>query len=626
MARGPFQVDPNSVAPVQDVQLSTGRTIRDTTNEDDARIRAADNAASNANLRILGSAASFAGQAAGVANQVMEVRAIAQATEEITSVRDSLTEQSQFPSVDEGAFGKEAMENPDFRETLKTMQRIKGAERTGRLTRDFVVERLNETVASAKARNPAFGAQIERAARDVLGFSPKAEFAKNLLRVTPQEQARIDLETKATRLGIAPADVQTMELAAEQVTLQKNRFELLKVKGNYDAGILGQETRSATALAYTVIADRLAEQIQAGGVTDPLQTKAFIQQQFGAQRARLLANMPAHIDASLVNTNLTTLTNEENRLLGMVDNGSLVKFIGQQKDLIVATAEQDLLNMPVLGKIYATLGADAGAEVMATISRFKDNPAALQAIFATGGPGAAELSLGLILEGAGGAIDVLSGSREPITEQEGRIAAWFATKQLQVGNSVDAEGNPVPANGADAVRLVDVLKKSGLDVTVSAFNDPRVVKTISATKEVHGQLINLVGSYESVLSQEYAGLLARGEVPTGVLGVQNGVIVDTQANVISRALSGPAFGTAKTPEQHGSAAYARWVAKANRLIKLGETYKATGVLPATVYNDPNVLLNTLVTGADESGTSLPAVKTVIKWGLNDKGQPVPIDD
>jgi hypothetical protein len=632
MARGPFSVDPNSIRPIEDVQLTEGRTIRDTTKEDQAAIRAAENAKTNATTRLVGSVAGFVGQAAGLANNIAEARAVAQAQEEITTVRDSLMGESQFPSLEESAFGKEAQENPDFQATLGSMKKIRSAQRTGRLNRDYAVERINEVVASAKSRNPAFSAEIEKAARDILGFSPQQEFTKQLLRVTPQEQARQALEEKAFRLGITPEDVQTLELSAEQVTLQKNRYELMKLKGTYDANLLGQETRTATALVYTQIADNIAAQIAQGGVGDPASTKSFIQQQFGAQRARLLANMPTSVDASAVNAHVTTLTNEENRLLTMVDNGSIFKFMQQQKDLFIATAEQDLMNTPVLGKTYAVFGAEAGADILLSLSRFKDNPQALQGVFQTGGQGAAELNLGLMLEGVNGGIDVVTGVRPPANENEARVSAWLATKQLQSGNVVDANGVTNTIDGTQAVRLVDVLKGAGQDVTVAAFNDPRVVKTISATKETHGQLINLVDSYQGILAKEYADLQARGEIPTGVLEVQNGVIVDTgqTQQAVSRGQTptrlGSGSGGILGSGGSGNAAYARWVSKANRLIKLGETYKATGVLPSTAYADPNELLKTLVTGVQPSGETVPTPTTVVNWGVDENGMPVPIDD
>lgn len=636
MARGPFATETETVRPIQDVQLSEGAAIRDTTNEDEARIRAADNARSRANLSLLGAGTSLLGQTAQLAENVMETRAVAQITEELQSVRDSLKGDPELPSVESSVFGKEAMDNPDFRNTIDDMKRIKAAERTGKLTRDFVIERFNDLVATAKSRNPAFSDSIEKAARDVLGFSPQNEFAKTLLRITPEEQARQQLEQKAVRLGITPEDVQTMELSAEQLALQKSRFELLKLKGNYDGNVLAQETRSATALAYTVIADNIGEQVAAGGVQDPTQLKAFIQQQFGAQRARLLANMPSHVDPSFVNSNITTLANEESRLLSMVDNGSIFKFMEQNKDLIVATAEQDILQMPVLGKVYAAFGPDAGAEMMSTIARFKDNPEALKAVFATGGPGAGELNLGLMLEGINGGMDVLTGQRPPANDSEARVASWLATKKLQAGVTVTPDGKQTVVDGQEAVRLVDVLKGAGQDVSVSAFTDPRVVKTITATKETHPQLINLVDSYQGILANEYANLLARNEVPTGDLTVENGVIIGLGARTVDLARGAPpqqigAATVGRTGEvtQQGltpRAGFQRWVAKANRLIKMGELYRATGVLPPSVYSDPDALLKTLMTGVQQSGEPVPPPKTVVKWGLDEKGNPVPIDD
>ena len=635
MARGAFNAPQQSVNPLSEQQLSTGVGIRDTTKEDQARIQAADNAKTNATLNVIGATANLVQQGAGLANNIMETRAVNQITEELQSVRSELQGSSDTPNVDNAFMGKEALQNPDFRETLKDMKKVSALERTGRVNRTQTIERLNEIVASAKSRNPAFANSIEAAARDTLGFSPQQKFAAELLAKTPQEQALEQLQVKAARLGVGVEDVQTMELSAQQLAIQKQRFELLKVKGQYDGNLLAQETRAGTALAYTQIADQLAAQIQAGGIQDPVQTKAFIQQQFGAQRARLLSNMPSNVDASLVNANITTLTNEENRLLGMVDNGSIFKFMEQQKQMIVATAEQDLLQLPVLGKIYATMGAQAGAEIMSTISKFKDNPAALQAVFATGGKGSAELNLGFILEGTEGAMEVISGQRPAANAQEQRVASWLGVKQLQNAVTQDPvtgkQGGIAPQQ---VVKLVDVVKDAGLDISIASLGDPRVVRTVTATKEAHPQVINQVESYTSTLTQEFQNLLSTGQISSQQLEVVDGRIVDkgveSQAalSVGGVEQQGLAFTVPFSSAQtiNRSAGYAKWLTKANRLIKMAETYKGTGVVPAATYTDANSLLKTITTGIKEDGKSVPTPPTVIRWGLDEDGNPIRITD
>lgn len=626
MAKGAFQAPQQSVGRLQERRLTTGAAIRDTTKEDQARIDAANNAVTNAGFQIAQGANQLVGQATQLSTQIMESRAIGQVTEDLQSVRDSLSGKSEFQGAEQSVFGKDAMENPDFRNTLVEMKKVGGLERTGRVNRDQAVERLNEIVATAKSRNPIFADSIERAARDVLGFSPTQEFAKQILSQTPEEQAWEQLRQKAARLGITPEQVQVMELSTEQVALQKARFELLKTKGQYNANVLGQEVRAASAIAYAQIADNLQSQIVAGGITDAVGTKSFIQQQYGAQRARLLANMPNNVDASLVNSHITTLQNEESRLLKMVDDGSITKFLQQNKEIMIATAEEDLLNIPVLGKVYATLGDQAGAEVMSTIAKFKDNPKALEAIFRTGGAGAGELSLGFMLEGADKAMEVIAGNRQPVNDDERRVSSWFAVKKLQ--NNTPQQ--PIPPQ--EAVRLVDIVKESGEDVSIASFSDPRIVRTVSATKEVHPQLINLQESYVQSLTQEYQDLKARGELPVGDLVVENGIIVSKEVPedpINLGALSLRTGGIAPQLEiggSEGSAAYNRWVTKANRLLKLSDTYKATGVIPSSTYTNANSLLKTLTTGLQETGEAVPAKPTVIKWGLDANGLPVRITE
>lgn len=652
MANGPFSVNPQSVRRIGAAQVTEGSSFANTEEQDEQRViqakrrtesaalsvKSAELGAESSSLQMVSAVANLATQTVNIGSQIAETMATNQLEGDLQSLTDQLS-QSDTPSVDDSLLGNEAHQDPDFRSAVNEMRRIKAAEKGGRLNREFVIERYNEIIATNKARNPLFAEELEKAGRDFLGFSPMQETIKQMLATTPEEEAYRDLSVRAARLGISPEDLQTVELESVKLQLDKDRYSLLKQKGNYDANTLGSEVRTSTAQTYVKVSAFIGEQVAAGGITEPEQLKAFIQQQFGAQRASMLANMPSSVDASIVNAHITTLNNEEARLLGMADTGSLVNMVTNQNELLVATAESDILKTPVIGKIYASLGKEAAAEVMGQISRFRTNPGALQAVFAAGGEGSSALSLGLVLEQSEGALDVISGIRAAKDDNEARVAAWFATKELQTGNTIGPDGKPVKVDGTEAVRLVDVLKASGQDVTVTAFNDPRVVRTISSTKETHGQLINLVDSYKSTLAQEYAQLQSQGDVPLGTLEVQGGIIIDsgqTQTAVSQGQTprfvgvgSGGLIGTgtgATGSAASGSAAYQKWVTKANRLIKLSETYKGVGVLPETKYSDAATLLNTLTTGIEKTGEVVPAPKVVTKWGLDANGVPVPITD
>lgn len=644
MANGPFSVNPQGVGGIQTVATTEGSSIRDTSEEDAARIEAVDRqkaqlelqgksldvaakAASRQSLAqslsTVATVANAAAQVSQVFQQVNKHNAIDALKTDLESITDQLLSPSDTPRVDESVFSTEANADPDFREAVSKMRRISAAGNAGKINRDFVVERYNEVVATATSRNPIFGEELEKAARDLLGFSPQREHIARLLAVSPQEEAARELSVKAARLGIAPADLQTMELSSFQLQADLDKFKLMKAKGTYDANILASEVRSGTAQVYMNVAEVISEQVAAGGVQDVGQMKSFIQQQYGAQRQAILTNMPANVDASTVNAHLQTLGNEETRLLGMVDNGSLVDLLTNQKDIMVATAESDILRTPVLGKIYAALGKDAAAEVMGQITRFRTNPGALQAVFATGGKGAEALSLGLVLEKSEGALDVVAGLRAPINADESRVAAWFATKQLQNGNAVDAAGVPIKLDGVSTVRLVDVVKEAGQDVSVSALNDPRVVRAIATTKETHGQVINMVDSFVASLTAEYNGILAQGGVPEGDLTVEGNILVDRNAG-IRAGRQGRTRGIPEASAALGSAGFGSWVEKVNRLFKLGETYKGVGVLPQSQWSGSENMLKTLTTGVTQQGTDVVQPSSIIKWGLDAQGNPVPI--
>lgn len=640
MANGPFSVNPQSVGRIQTVQTTEGASFTNTKEADEARIRAIKGQQEQVALRqeqlkettkiqsrqsalsVAGSIANVASQASQVFEQVNKQNAIDSLKTDLQSMTDQLVAPSDTPRVDDSVFSQEANNDPDFREAVSKMRRTSAAGNAGKINRDFVVERYNEIVATAKSRNPIFGEELEKAARDLLGFSPQREAIAQLMSASPQEEAQRQLSVKAARLGIAPQDLQTMELSALELSTKLDKFKLMKAKGTYDGNVLASEVRGSAASVYISVSEVIAEQVAGGGVQDVGQMKSFIQQQYGAHRQQILANMPASVDASVVNAHMQTLNNEEVRLLGMVDSGSLVELMTNQKDIMVATAESDILNTPVLGKIYASLGKDAAAEVMGQITRFRTNPGALQAVFATGGKGAEALSLGLVLEKSELALEVVSGQRPAINEDEARVAAWFATKQLQTGNGVDAAGLPVKVDGTQAVRLVDVLKNAGQDVSVAGLNDPRVVRTVATNKETHGQVINMVDSYVATLTQEYNNLKARGEVPPSTLSITGNTITAQQVPFVSARDAG----FLHSGQGIGSIDFANWVTKANRLMKMGTTYKGVGVLPQTKWTTADAMLNTLTTGVTPQGDSVPTPTTTIKWGLDANGNPTPLAD
>jgi len=361
---GPFSVNPQSVGRIQTVGTSEGAAIGSTKEQDEARIRSIESAQETLTLRTkqtqenlklqkqsqtisaVGTAANVASQASQLFQQVNKQNAVDSLKTDLQSMTDQLLEPSDTPRVDESAFSTEANNDPDFKEAVGKMRRVNAAGAAGKLNRDFIVERFNEIVATAKSRNPIFAEELEGAARDILGFSPQREAIAQLMAISPQEEAARALAVKAARLGIAPQDLQTMELSALEVSTKLDKFTLMKAKGAYDGNVLASEVRVSAAAVYMNVSEIISEQVAAGGVQNTVQMKAFIQQQFGAHRQSILSNMPASVDPSVVNAHIQTLNNEEVRLLGMVDSGSLVELMTNQKDIIIATAESDILNTP----------------------------------------------------------------------------------------------------------------------------------------------------------------------------------------------------------------------------------------------------------------------------------------
>jgi hypothetical protein len=622
MARGPFSVDPNSVADISPVQIQSERTASA------APARQAEQQAAvagqRATLTAIEGVADLAANAGAIIVDRSKKEAAANLKEQLKSVKDAL-QVTRFPSLEKQYFSKEAQNNPYFQGVLDEFNRIKAAGRTGRLPSEFVVERLESLVSTAKTKVPAFSQELDAAARDVLGFDPETKFLSDLLRDTPQEQAQQQLEARASRVGLTSAQLQNIELATTQMSFEQQRLNLLKQQGTYGAAQLAKQTRQATALTYVAVMAQIGDAQASGqGLTDE-SLKQLIQGQFSAQRASLLNEMPGTIDPSTVNGHLSTLDTEEKRMIKLAEDGSLLRMLEQQKELLVTSAEVDLLTTPVLGKVYATLGPGPGAEVMTTIARFKDNPEALSAALSIGADGVAPLSLGLVLEGADGALDVLSGVREAGSDAEQRVASWFAAKTLQSGNIVNAEGEVVKVEAQEAVRLVDVLTGAGEDISVAALSEPRIVKTVTATKEVHGQTLNVMQAYQATLANEYAQLRASGELPLSEITVQDGIIMDNSLG--ARAVSDKFFGAGPNdPANVASPAYSEWVKKANRLIDMAEKYKLSGIVPATIYSNPEALLKVLTTGVTQQEQPVETKNQNVTWGVDENGLPVRITE
>lgn len=568
MATGPFQVDPNPAREIAPVSQRGGfDTIVPASN--------------------LGAAAGdIINTVAPVIAKQQQEAAAEDLRTNLGSIRDALYA-ARFPNVQSTLFTEEGKNNPVNKQAIKELQSLANASLQGRLPQQFAIERMNVVVSQAVAANPQWRDELNQVARDMLGFSPEQRLLSELLaapstqaaKLTPAEKGQNKLAEDAAYHGMTPEQWQRIVNQQVKLEVDKSTMSVRKLQGEYDANAAVQDAYLSTTTLSGDFMSAIAQEGVRGGVPDPIQLKQRIATLYNQERQRLLTNLPRGSDISTLNSAFSQLDQQRTALENLADNSSALTYLTQKRQLAGKIAEDKLSALPVVGEVFDALGATAAATLMDSMGRFSADPEKAKLFMQSGQPGAGVWSIGLQLEAAGESVKRYKSGQAPSTKQE-------ALSDVQT--SVTLMTQP-KLTGADAVPLIEWVRRAGGDqASVRGMTQDKVVSNLSKVKEAQAPIINLYQSELARLTTKFDELSRRGAIPQD-LSFQEGKVTGgvTQS---------------RRDDDGASADFNNWARLMTNLLEYGNKYSLVGVLPSTVFENPNAVL----TGLQARATDLQA--------------------
>lgn len=564
---GPFALPGNTAQDIAPIQLTGGAPAG--VPESDGTLNAINQATE-------------AVKAIGQFNQKrLETEAVQGVSEDIKAVRDAL-QISKHPNLAQSFFSEESLQDPYIQDVYSRFTEIQSATKQGRLTQEYALERMESIMSEAVSRRPQFADSIRKAANDSAGANISSKLFTQIMSTSAQQDLDLKLQQEAGRLGLPVEVYQGYLQQSFLIEQDRNALNWRKERGVYTANDMSKQVRlGVTSVTRDVQAELLAA-INSGGVQDPEVAKAFARNKFTILRNEVLGGLPGNIDGSLVNSHIATLDAEEERVLSMIDDGSMVKLLQSGRELFAEMANEDVREQtPDIARLFSVLGKGEGAiNVLTQWTKYRNNPQAMQGLYKTDQAGI--LTIGALLLQSEDAARVINGEKEAETAEEARLAGFIAAKRLQ-HDTVPTATVPVPPQ--EAIRLVDAVTAAGEDYSTITLADAKVANAVKGYKETWGQVINHYNNDVAALQIQYASLKEDGLLTDGMIEIIDGKLA---MNAGQRAAF---LGTGARPE--ANAALQKYLRQANQTLRMGQVYKANGVFPATVFENPMMYLDSL---------------------------------
>lgn len=575
---GPFALSGNTAQDIAPIQLSGGAPAGVPSDTNEA-------------LNVV-NAATEAVKTVGALNQKrLETEAVQGVQTQVKAVRDAL-QISKHPNLANSFFSQESLQDPYIKNVYAQFNEIQGAVKQGRLSHEYGIERMESIMSAAVSRRPQFADSIRKAANETAGANISSKLFSQVMSVSPQQQVDQKLQQEAARLGLSVDTYQGY--IRQEFLIQQDMTDMnwRKTRGTYTANDLAKQVRLGVSSVTRDVQGQLLAAVQQGGVQDPEAAKAFARNQFTILRNSLLSDLPTSVDGSVISSHMANLDAEEERVLSMLDDGSMTRLLQSGRELFDELAHEDIReNSPEIARLFSVLGRGEGAvKILSTWSKYKTNPEAMQGLFKTEQGGA--LTLGAMLLQNEEASKVLTGQREAGSPEEARLAGFQAAMRLKHDT---AEGTAVTPAPQEAIRLVDAVAAAGEEYSTLTLGNAQVAGAVKQYKETWGQVINHYTNDVAALQIKYERMKRQGIISDEMIKIDGGVVqLDNNAFVSRMGASN--FGTGGTTE---AASLSTFVRQANQTLRMGQVYKTNGVFPATVFKDSGDFLIKLKSGQQE---------------------------
>ena len=577
-----------------------------------------------------------------------------QMTQELKGVEAALAAARRPWSMD-SLLSDEAAKDPIVSNAVKELKGMQTAIRRGQMPVDFAVDRMEQIISTAVSKVPAYEQELREAGRNYLGFDPHQRMLSSMMQPTVTEQAdeadtiaaarvgmdinsyrqakmqmfQIEFQKKAVDYQIAAMNLQAKpwQIAREEArfgqdvkTWQRSDAEYQQTQTH---GMVVQHSNLESASITAQLLEGMQTQLTQGGIQHPEEWKNRAAQAYNALLSSELSRLPPGSDTAGV----TSLINQQRDMaFSLIDSAAAGKITQNENQYLQEIAKNNLYRLPKLGPVLAGLGPQQAPLVMATLGRLsKAGPGGYESVLTSGGEAGGVLNLAELLDA--GAIErnmegaanyhFRGAAADKLPESTRKVAIMLGVERLSAPGAVGTEY----ADAAKKLRELSGSKGGSTDEYYYAMVRPLVVANVSNAKETHGALLNSFTDDQAAVIQQYLSLVASGQIPGGSVSLRNGEIVFPQ-NAPRQARTQAAPGTPEymAQVQLGGAIFLqpdtpdvsveahRLAGSINRMLAFGDTYRSTGVIPATIYGGREEFVGKLLAAEQQMKANQEAAK------------------
>jgi hypothetical protein len=535
-------------------------------------------------------------------------------TNQTESIKEALLAQRN-PALAKSLFKEEALANPITAQAFKEFTQIQDAAASGKLPRQFALERLEAIQDTAIANAPEFEKEIRAAMTTATGIDPNRATFADLLSTQKQalsaeQKAFEKLQIEAIQNGVTVEQQQEFNNVALQAQHAQNVLNQRKANGTYSLLDTQKEVTHRGGVIMLDLLGQVRRQAQGGEVTPEFM--ANIKTQAKANIAASISAITAASDGVTgpeIAAAIKPLELLNDAIDGMADDGSLLKLTQNNNLLTKSLLEDALLRMPEHAAAW-TFGGERGFQALLDYQAQAPTKASEQVL--------AELS-----PRARGAFKLRQVASSVVTKQYGLLGSGVPAETAE-----DRQGRLVAAGlvfatpGMEEEKYVTAEKEMnalGEDHVWTAFASRKVANATKTSNALKASLISLQESNTSGLAQEFAQLRA------------NGANVDAfkfEGDKLTFAFDAGTTSGGIAPGVSDTSAERAFVARFNRANQISSLHRRSGNLPAARYTNTEQYWETVTTlfdkeVAEKSGqpqTKPPA--NVVQWGRDEQGRPI----
>lgn len=582
MARGPFQVDPNSAREITPVSQQGGvNTV----------VPASDLAAPVSTL-----VGTIAQQVAGREKtmQQEDLRG------KLGAVQRAL-QAGAFPDAPEGHLvTAEGQVNPTNVAAIKELERIKNAALQGKLPQFAAVERANVLLNEAVSASPEWREELTAVARETMGYTPQVELTRQVFALAEtQREASLNAqkeEQKALNEGFVSLAEKRAFLRQRMITevTKQGLEEEVRLGKNIQANAVQHAALSANSITSDILLKLQTAQKNGQAINAQEQNTIMFQAYSNAKKAAL-EMLPPGTDPAVTNQVAKTFDDQYNFASGMIGNSDALKVFEHENKTFKELALKDAYANQKFGRALAIGGPQMLTAVANAYNFLKDNPNVTP-----------EVAARLGIEGMGliHGEDALFGNIMAAVDNSESGSTPQNTQVRQAGGRL---GISLALAGKDPVSIqkaLHILEQNGITKDGSRYGlikwsaEPRVAAAFSENKANHEPLRKHYNAELGRLMLEYTSLVQSGKVPPGGMTVSNGKViaadgtdqfaVDPQASKYGGTQT--SMGFTSGPHDSPYEQFYKLLRKVNNLNEFGRSYNKLGVMNEGMWDSPEKMV------------------------------------